>query len=301
MLSHIPQPLDDAIDRVRARIQPHDDVTIEEQLQLLDALTEFPFGRFLLCNRGWDASWTHYAVVYHPRHGRRHGVDAAGRPLTPLEKRILDLPVCRATQERFVHFQRILQGIMRDGIRMTSVPCGMADDLLTLDIARDVHLVGIDLDGDALRLAAENAATNGVVLELRQVDAWALPESGEFDVVTSNGLNIYEPSDDRVVALYRGFRGLLRPRGTLVTSHLTPADEHAALDPDDLRLQRIIFGDILRVNWNHPRSTATTCAQLETAGFEVDDVIRDAAGIFPTFVARVREDAPHVPRPLCES
>lgn len=43
-----------------------------------------------------------------------------------------------------------------------------------------------------------------------------------FHLIASNGLNIYEPEDDRVIQLYRGFHDALKPGGVLITSALTP-------------------------------------------------------------------------------
>jgi cyclopropane fatty-acyl-phospholipid synthase-like methyltransferase len=82
-------------------------------------------------------------------------------------------------------------------------------ELLLLDYAHqpDVSLVGIDLDHEALDGAFALAREHGLEdrLSLRLDDAWEMRFDNEFDVLTSNGLNIYESDEARVDALYRSF------------------------------------------------------------------------------------------------
>ena len=298
MITHAVEPpdLEAVVSAARARIVaagdlPH--VTVDEQLALLEGLTEFPMGRFMLVNRGWNGWFTGFAVVYHPTVGREKGADESGRPYTALERRMLELPLCRATQERFVVFQRALQARVRDGARLGSLPCGLMDDLLSLDFSGvgEFELVGIDLDAESLRQAAANAERRGLFSRaaFRREDGWDRGDD-ELDVLTSNGLNTYEPDDARVVALYRAFRHRIRKGGTLVTSALTTADEWdgTAIDADEARLQRILFADVIGVRFSCLRTEAQTRAQLGEAGFEVEDVTYDRARLFPTFVAKRR-------------
>lgn len=55
-----------------------------------------------------------------------------------------------------------------------------------------------------------------------------LKEKNAFDVITSNGLNMYESDPDRLVALYRRFFEALKP-GNLVAQfpHATAGKERA--------------------------------------------------------------------------
>ena len=72
---HPSEPLDQTIARVRDKIIARGDldyVSVAEQLSLLEQLVEFPFGQFLLQNRGWNGFWTDY-VMQHPEHGRLTG------------------------------------------------------------------------------------------------------------------------------------------------------------------------------------------------------------------------------------
>lgn len=57
------ESLADAIKQLKARIlaggdKPH--VSVDRQLKVVDELSQFPFGRFLLQNRGWNGCWTDY-------------------------------------------------------------------------------------------------------------------------------------------------------------------------------------------------------------------------------------------------
>lgn len=82
-------------------------------------------------------------------------------------------------------------------------------ELLLLDYAArpDVMLIGIDCDQAALdgaRALADERGLGDRVL-LRCADAWTPGLTNEVDVLASNGLNIHEADDGRVVGLYRSF------------------------------------------------------------------------------------------------
>lgn len=274
------------------------DATVAEQLDLLDQLVEFPFGRFLLLNRGWNGFWTDF-VMEHPVSGRASGIAPDGRPLTILERQLLDtFPTVLATQERSRHFATVIQQHLVDSATLASIPCGLMRDLLGRDFAAAsfVRLVGIDLDAESLSRAKQCAQQYGLLASATfvEADAWELGFHEEFDLIASNGLNIYEPDDRRVTELYRGFFAALRPGGILVTSFLTPppsidpASEWnmGAIDPEALRLQRVIFVDIVGAAFQCYRNSSTTKAQLQESGFSECDIIWDRGRVFPTVVAR---------------
>lgn len=111
-------------------------------------------------------------------------------------------------------------------------------------------------------------------------------------MITSNGLNIYEPYIQRVIALYQEFFKALKPGGIFITNFLTPSP---AVEGDstwrnynsqDLLKQAAIFKDILQVQWQATRTEKETRAQLTQAGFKVCEVIYDSQGMFPTVVAQ---------------
>ncbi|MGK7918517.1 MAG: class I SAM-dependent methyltransferase [Trichodesmium sp.] len=301
ILSHGNQneTIEQTIERIEQRIietgdKPH--VTVARQLELLNELASFPLGQFLLENRGLNGYWTDY-ILEHQYQGRVTGVDAQGRSLTALEKFYLD-KVALPTQQRYVNFGKVIQNYVQEGLVFASLPCGVMRDLLKLDFTRvdNFHLVGIDIDSESLELAKKLAVEYGLSeqVEFHQEDAWNLPFEDEFTLLTSNGLNIYEPDDEKVTELYRQFFQALKPGGILVTSFITPSPDLAPnsewdmnqLNLDDMLLAKIIFTDILNVKVTGFRSSSTTKLQLQTVGFDEIEFIWDNAKIFPTVIAR---------------
>ncbi|MBB6258060.1 cyclopropane fatty-acyl-phospholipid synthase-like methyltransferase [Xanthomonas arboricola] len=268
------------------------DAVVQRLLGLVDALWATEFGRFLLRHRGLNAYWTHRLVTYR--------ADAQpNESMSAMERHIFEeAPAVLATRERFGIFQQQLQELLRPGMTLASVPCGWMGELLLLDYLEcpDVRLIGIDLDPQALEGALHLARARGLEgqLSLRLQDAWTSGADDHVDVLTSNGLNIYEPDEVRVIALYRAFFQRLVPGGMLVASFLTPPPTLSAespwklehIDPEALMLQNLVFAKIVQARWASFRTHAQTSAQLESAGFTDLRFIDDRAGIFPTVVAR---------------
>lgn len=286
---------DKLMESVKRRVHAAGDLpyaTVDRQFELLAQLGSFALGKFLLQNHGLNAYWTHQLVTYRPGTlAPNHSGD--------LEYRIFEtLPVIVATRERFGIFRQQLQSLLRPDNVVASVPCGLMGDLLLLDYTGvdAVTLVGVDLDPTALAGATALAAERGLSerLTLRCADAWATGLKADVDVLTSNGLNIYEPDDSRVVALYRSHFGALKPGGTLVTSFLTPPPtnstespwEMAEIDEQSLALQSVVFGRLVEARWNSFRTHDQTRKQLLQAGFTDIEFIDDRARIFPTVIAR---------------
>ncbi|WP_439891200.1 SAM-dependent methyltransferase [Ralstonia sp. 25C] len=298
LLSHsVEQPDTDAalLERVRARLSAAGDqpgATVEQLLSLADALAHCDLGRFLLRNRGLNAYWTHQLVTYRP--GTLPASNADNLEYQLFEK----LPAVLATRERFGIFRDQLQALLRPGMTAASVPCGLMGDLLLLDYRQlpGVQLIGVDLDPAALVGAKALAAQHGLAdrLSLYQQDAWHLHLYGSVDVLVSNGLNIYEPDDTRVTALYRGYLDALRPGGTLVTSFLTPPPvlspdspwNTSAIEPAALALQAQLFVKVIEAKWQTFRTHAQTSEQLRQVGFADIRFVDDQARMFPTVIAR---------------
>lgn len=259
---------------------------LEEEKELLKMLSSFELGQFLLKNKGLNGYWTSYIIS--------NGFEKGS--VNPLENWILSkAPVVKATRERFGIFQKVIATYAKRNSVFASIPCGLMDDLLGLDCFQKepLQLVGIDLDDDSLKKAKENAEIhqNKKVVFLKK-DAWALDLHEEFDLITSNGLNIYEPDDEKVVLLYGEFYKALRAGGILVTSFLTPPPvlSHQStwknIVPEDILKQKAIFKDIIQAQWQIFRTEEEVRNHLEKAGFEVLEVIYDSQGIFPTIVSR---------------
>ena len=261
-------------------------------------LAGFPLGQFLLQNSGLNGYWTDY-VMEHQYRGRVTGIDTEGRSLTELEKFILDKnPLFIARQQININSGRVIQNYVQEGAVLASSPCGIMRDLLKLDFSgvENFRLVGIDIDYESLELAKKLAEEYGLSekVEFYQEDAWKLPFEDEFTLLSSHGLNVYEPDDEKVTELYRQFFQTLRPKGILVTTFLTlpPNVDHnsewdmSEIDSEDLLLSKIIFFDILDVKFTAFRSSSTTKLQLQNVGFDDIEFVWDNARIFPTVVAR---------------
>jgi SAM-dependent methyltransferase len=277
---------------------PH--VSVAKQWDCIKALSEFDLGRFLIQRGGLNGFWTHYAVM-HPKQGRITGLNNRKEKFGELESFILNRsPVVLATQQRFAIFKNEIQKRVRNGCVFASIPSGLMADFLDLDYSHlsDFVLHGIDLDTESLEQAAVLAKEKMLFDRCRfsSQDAWNLHCYEKFDLVTSNGLNIYEPDDQKVIALYRQFYAALKTGGHLITSFLTPPPlpgnhsewDMSKINAEDALLQKILFGDVLDCKWQVYRTEAQVKSQLSEAGFEIVDVIYDTARIFPTVVAQKR-------------
>ncbi|HHL3493404.1 TPA: cyclopropane-fatty-acyl-phospholipid synthase family protein [Legionella pneumophila] len=292
--------LNTVIKQMKERIIKEGDkshVTVETQLKILQELSQFGFGQFLIKNQGINGYWTHYMLT-HPWFGRKTGLNNSGESLSDLERFLLDkAPTMLATQQRFGLFLQENQKALFNGATLASIPCGMLGELLYLDFSgiNNIRLMGIDYDpaalDDAKILAKQQNLDKFTTLVCR--NAWELNIQEEFDLISSNGLNIYEPDDNKVLDLYQQFHTALKKGGKLVTSFLTYPPHLSSqcewmfnkINPEDLLLQRIIFSDILNAKFQCYRSSQQTQKQLELAGFKNIYFLYDEAHLFPTVIA----------------
>ncbi len=269
----------------------------QEQLkklnQTLNELSEFELGRFLIKNKSLSGYWTWYIILGFNNDSIK----------SPLEKFIVErAPTILATQQRFAIFQSLLMKHIQSNSVVCSLPCGMMADLLTLNLSgeiAEVRFVGIDLDKAVFDLAKGLAAQLNVRThcEFFQKDAWDLGIENEFDVIASNGLNIYEKDDSKVVTFYKGMYRALKANGYLICSALTPPPtiesecewDIEQINKDDLITFTTIFKTILRATWFNFRSSAKTCDQLKEAGFDNIEIHWDKQKMFPTFLARKKQ------------
>jgi len=270
----------------RNRLKQQTDLALplEEELTLLQQISEFELGQFLLANKGLNGYWTAYV----------HGFSGNGSH--PLEKWILTrAPTLRAARERFDIFQKQLQKYLKSSASIASIPCGLMHDLLTLDYSQvqNVHLVGIDLDNQSLDLARKLAnSKNCTNVSLLQKNAWDLDIKEQYDVITSSGLNLYVHNSESVVELYKEFYRALQNEGIFITSFMTPPPMFSEKSPwrqydaFDLLKQKAIFSDIIDGSWQAFRLEEEISDELRSAGFKILDVIYDKSAIFPTIVAQ---------------
>lgn len=286
--------VEQSIEEAKQRILQRGDLpraTVKRQLEIVEGLAGFELGRFLLKNKGLNGYWTDYIVNYYPAKGKLSGVDPQGRPFTEMEKMLLDnyfVP----TQQRATIFRRILQEHVKDNVSFCSVPCGLMRDLLSLDFSgyKNFHLTGIDLDGQTIESAKALVPEYGLsaAAEFIRGNAWEMPFENKFTLLTSNGLNIYEPDDKKVIELYRRFFKALKFGGTLLTSVPASRDEWSReyIGDEFLKERDLFWFDIIGVKWGCARSSKTTRQQLESVGFKNIEFIYDNSRMFPAVVAK---------------
>lgn len=264
-------------------------LSLDRTLELLHQLEQFELGRFLLHNRGLNGYWTAYVFQ-----------QGFGKPLTnPLEQWLLNKSLLVQARERFERFKMELGQQLREGAHLASIPSGLMDDLLQLDYRnlRHFRLTGIDVDAESLHLAQENARKRGLEghCQFLQRDAWTLGVQGEFDVISSNGLNMYEPNPQRLIELYRNFQVALKDDGHLLISFLTPppADDAKAsawdgynIAQEDLEIERALFGDVIQVKYRNFSTEDEIRSQLKAAGLTVERVNYNRKGVLPIVIAR---------------
>nr|MBI3613508.1 methyltransferase domain-containing protein [Nitrospirota bacterium] len=270
-------------------------------LSLAEDAARSEFGRFLLCARGLN--WRATDLLFDPAHQTALRQQERDHRLGLFDRlAFFTCPLFLATRERFRIFQQQTQPLVTDGTVLASLPCGRMRDLLSLDYAhlrREVRLIGLDKDPEALQgaraLAAEMQAQKPLhgTVEFRVSDGLrpGLTEADirrEFDLVTSNGLNIYL-NDDQCVTFYGHVHEALKPGGTFVTSHIVPAEEYrwSQINRDHWHLQAVILTVLIGALWEplvKPRELVRE--QLEAAGFREVRILPDSQGIFPTFVAK---------------
>lgn len=267
------------LEKIKERIKNSQDLAlpVEQELQILEELTKFELGKWLLENKGLNGFWTAYLILHAPQE----------KNLSLLEHFVVyELPVVCATRERFGIFQVQLNKYVKPGMTVASVPCGLMDDLLLLQID-NLTLYGLDLDENSLQLGKANAANFAKSATFAKANAWNLSGyKDKFNVITSNGLNIYESDDDKVTELYQQLNNALVTGGILITSFLTPPSAWQNIESEKLTKQRAIFKDIIGAKWQSFRTEDVTRCQLAKAGFEVLEIIYDKQRMFPTVVAR---------------
>lgn len=260
--------------------------SIERQLELLDQLASFEFGKFLIKNRGaLNAYWFHRLVT-------DDTTDMEG-----LEDYFYNrAPLVKATRQRFGFFKEVIQKQIRENVVFASIPSGFMGDLLQLDYSSvsEFKLIGIDTDLAAIKAAQEMARKKKLPATFREQDAWEITSIEEFDLISSYSLNFYEKSEERVIQLFRTFHRALKKNGLLVTSFLTPppGTSHRTewkmekLSLEDVLIQKIFVTDLLEAPWQSFCTTDQMRFQLIQAGFTDIEVIYDDAHLMPTVCAK---------------
>ena len=297
ILSHVDQETDlllkDEVEKTRKRILETGDIpeaSVDEQLKILQQLTEFGMGRFMLVHKGLNGYWTRYFNLHNK-------LGAEKKVTNEIEKFWLErAPEPLASQQRYHIFQEILQMKLKNEFTVCSLPCGMMDDLLTLDLkdCPSIKLVGIDIDEHSIKHAKQNALEKGLLQNctFQILDAWNMDLEDQFDILTSNGLNIYVKDDDKVVSMYKNFYKAIKTGGILVTSSISPppeVDKESNYDMSRINISDYNYTNaiihVINPNWLNFRSEKKTTEQLLKAGFKNIEIHYDHARIFPTYIA----------------
>lgn len=271
----------------------------QHYLNIIEKFSKFNLGRFILKNRGLNGFWADYLINY-PKIYKPLNQDPLGEPIGEFEHNLLtNLPVTVATQERHVIFLREAQKRLVNNMKVLSVPCGLASEILQLDYSSisNIELTGIDIDSESLDIASKRAQQIGLDKSCTwlQEDAWKLPVQKPYDLIISNGLTMYIADDQMVLELYKLFYKALNSRGTLITSYITPppylSDKStwlvSAIKPEYQAMQENLFHKIFDAKWHGYRTTEQTIDLLTKAGFDISSIqiYPDNKNIFPTVVA----------------
>ncbi len=276
--------------RLKGEISFLSGYSYNQLINLVDELAEFDLGRFLILNRGIDGYWTEY-ILNHA---------TMPKPVVnELEKKILEeFPLVKATQERDQIFQKINQQSVKNGACIATIPSGLSREVLHLNYSNitKIDILSVDIDPKSLILSQsrandilskynKNGANISFTTEL--CDAWCLNHKEDFDLISSNGLTIYEQSDQKVFKLFTKFYEALKPGSTLTTSFITPPNEWnmSKINNTMLEMQKIIFVDIIAANFLVFRSTNSVIELLSQIGFKQIEIVPDSASMFPTIIA----------------
>lgn len=283
--------LREAVSILREKILKRGDlpyISVKDQLKYLDGLLNFAIGRELLEKKSIDTNWTDFII-----NSKKH------KSYSNLEDFILNRsPFIIAWRELLYIFQQAVQNNLREDMVFASIPCGGMREILELNnpIISKIKIIGVDIDPASLLIAKQIADQKNMSknVYLLQQDAWNLPYNSEIDLIASCGLNIYEPNKSRVLDLYSQFYHYIKPGGKLVLGFLTYPPwvqgksewKITNISSADLILERVLFEDILDVQWHNFRTSNEVEKELKSVGFSEIIFRYDSMHVFPTAIAQ---------------
>lgn len=229
-----------------------------------------------------------YRFADHIYRGKPSGRWFFGRALDAL---LLRFPSARSFQARHAFARdavvRFVRGhpAVEPGLRVLSVPCGIARELVgaaitlrsdLLDTSPSVAWLGLDLDPEPLALSHQLVARHGLqdfaFLEGDALDSLAYPSG--VDVIVSTGLGEFLP-DEALGRFYRNCWNALRTGGWFVTSATQrhPVTDYLLRNVGELH------------TWY--RTPSAAAALVRGAGFHVVEEYVHPTGL-QTFIVGVR-------------
>jgi ubiquinone/menaquinone biosynthesis C-methylase UbiE len=143
-----------------------------------------------------------------------------------------------ATRAEADFFEKTLS--VSPGSRILDVPCG--DGRLAIDLARrGYRLTGVDISGEFLSAARENASREGVAIEWRQSDMRDLPWRGEFDGAFCGGSSFGFLGDEGDQAFLDTVARTLKPGARFVLDGIKASE---VLLPQFRQTHDMMAGDI---------------------------------------------------------
>ncbi len=271
-----------------------DKILQEELIKILDKVKSSEIGRFYIENNGFNGFWTEYMCSYPETKKLGFNVSDNENEKYLLEK----LPIVIATQHRYQIFKSEIKKRLRDNIKIASLPCGLMNDILSLDFHeyKNFLIHGIDLDKSSLQQARAIALAKGLIYHCKftEEDAWDINYKNEYDLLISHGLNIFVDSDEKKIEMYKKMHASLRENGELITSTTVPPPElnkDSCWDIDkinskDQRFQSLFFKYFTNNYENNVRTPQQLCNILEKSGFSNFEIIPDVLGVFVTIIAK---------------
>lgn len=255
-------------------------------------LKETSLGQFLIKNRGLNGLWTDRVVNYNliSKHERNK--------YSNYDKYLLGLMPCFiATQERFGFFKRELERLAtKYKLKALSAPSGLLPEFYNIESSRIITLDALDIDEINHEYISDKYKSNPLLNKINFINSniFSFNRENYYDVIVSNGLNIYIEDVFIIEKMYKIFYSSLNVGGTLITSFLTPPPsltsegevwEMSKINQDNLNKQKLIFGDILNISWFNYRSENEFLDILKNIGFINIRVIWDQQKMFPTVIA----------------
>ena len=259
----------------------------------LEGLGKVEFGRFLIEHRGLNAYWTDVMVNF-PNYTAQ-----MRQKYSQLEQNMLDyFPTAQATQERFMFFKQAIKRHTKNGSKVLAAPSGLLPEFMQFNECAEINNIDItayDIDSNTQALLKSRLCETNLEPQVQYVcqNIFELMDSNQYNLVVSNGLNIYIKDQAQVRSLYQIFYQSLKREGVLITSFLTPPPimredspwDMTQIDSAWLVKQKQVFSDILNVTWACYMTEDQFVNLLTEVGFQDIQLKWDKQRMFPTVIA----------------